>query len=163
MGLTPWRIFFIVLVLFLLLVAIFSAAPDVAQGTTLETKMLYRVNAYRVNHDLHKVQREEGLKEAAQVWTKHILDTGNMSHGNMAARLAKYYPQGDYEYWSTGELVGFRSDDNVRAMFRMWLKSAGHRTILNAKRWRDVGIDVRVGLYKGQWSYVWVIDLGRRY
>ena len=146
----------VLLVAALVLLVCAPAAQASPEGT-----MLRVVNNWRVNHDLHRVRTNVALRDASRYWTKHLLVTDTFRHGNVGKRLHRYYD--GYRRWSVGEVLAWRTEGNVRAVFRGWLSSASHRYIISRGRWRDVGIDVRVGLFKGNWVWMWCIDFGRRW
>jgi len=49
------------------------------------------------------------------------------------------------------------------SVFRAWMRSRSHRSIILGKRWRDVGIGCYRGTFKGMSGVImYTVDFGRR-
>jgi uncharacterized protein YkwD len=146
----------------ILIACLFVVFPASANASP-ESRMLCLVNNWRASHDLHSLRVNDGLREAAGIWTMHLIASDTFTHGDMGARLARYYSKKGYDSWAVGEILTYQSVGYPRKALRAWLNSPGHRKILSMKGWRDVGIDRRLGLFRGWFVYMWCIDFGRRH
>ncbi len=76
-----------------------------------------------------------------------------------------YTPQSPGCY-ALAENIAWGSDGagSARATMRAWLNSDPHRSNILRSRFRDIGVGLRHGTFKGQHnSQVWVVILGRRW
>ncbi len=67
--------------------------------------------------------------------------------------------------WSAGENIGWGSGNhgNVRSIMFAWVNSTGHRANILNPRFRDLGVGLRKGIFRGHPnSQVWTTHLGYR-
>jgi uncharacterized protein YkwD len=87
---------------------------------------------------------------------------------SFAARVQRHYGSAGYRYWSIGENLIFASPTiDSSAVIDNWLRSPGHRTVLLAARWRELGIsavrvDAAPGVYRGMEVTILTADFGVR-
>lgn len=83
-------------------------------------------------------------------------------------RVRRYYGSAGYQYWSIGENLIWSSGPLApSAVVDSWLQSPGHRTVLLAARWRELGIsavqvDGAPGVYQGMDVTILTADFGVR-
>jgi len=67
--------------------------------------------------------------------------------------------------WAVSEVIGWgrSSPGTPHAIFSSWMRSAYHRSIILARRWRDVGVGCVSGTFAGaSGSWMCRVDVGRR-
>jgi uncharacterized protein YkwD len=160
-------------VLVALLVVLFcGAAPAYAfdRGAT-EATMLRLINHARTTRGLAAVKAQTALGTSASAHSQDMIAHDYFAHSSLAgasvgrrARSAGYVV-GGWSEWSVGEVIawGSASRGTPSAIFTAWMHSSSHRRIILGTRWRDVGIGVCRGTFKGISGVVmYTVDFGRR-
>ena len=147
--------------------------PTMAAGGSLEAGLLVKINALRAGHGLSRLRRKKELAAAAVEHSREMARRGFFGHrsadgGSFEARLQRYYGSAGYRFWSTGENLIYASPTIApSAAVESWLRSPGHREILLAARWREIGIsavrvDAAPGVYGGREVTIVTADFGVR-
>lgn len=136
------------------------SAPAAAQ----EQAMLCLVNAARRQHGLAELAAAAALGRAADRKSADILRCDGFEHEACGRPFDHWIKRFGYPgcaiaeniAWGTGSLGG------VRAIFRAWMRSAGHRENILGP-YAEVGIGLRVGALEGNaGAHVWTQDFGSR-
>jgi len=141
-----------------------STTPGV-RGTTLSaaafgSRLLVRMNHRRIDQGCHQLRVSSALVLAAQRHTDAMAARSELSHRLAGeADLAGRAVSAGYTHWRIlAENLAW-GQAGPRAVFRAWVRSAGHRANLDNCRLRDVGIGVVIRNGKP-----WVTaDFGRRH
>ena len=116
-----------------------SASASARQDRT-EAAILRSMNHVRARHHLPRLHVNRALARAADAHSAAMLRSGQFSHGAMSARLRRYTRSR-----SIGENLAWMRGCNGSTIVKMWLKSAPHRKIMLARRFRKVGVGRRSG------------------
>jgi uncharacterized protein YkwD len=116
------------------LVSFVRAQPARATVTSAETSLGRMVNRYRTSHGFRAVRMRSALCDDARRHSKP-----------MAARRALYHSYlppiiRQFRMRIGGENVGYYP--TLSRIYRGWVASASHRSILRDRRWRTMGIGV---------------------
>lgn len=155
-----------------LAVLLLAAAPAPAYDRQAdEATMLRLINQARSSRGLHTVRSFDALHRAARAHSCDMLRRDYFAHSSLSglgvsarARRAGYGITG-WSGWSVGEVIAWGSGSlgSPRAVFKAWMRSPGHRSVLLTRRWRDVGVGCERGTFKGiRGVCMWTVDLGRR-
>ena len=156
----------------LLIVGVLGAASAVAfERSADEAALLKLINNARKSRGLAVVRIVRPLDRAALAHSRDMIARDYFSHSSLAgatvaarARRAGYSTSG-CSRWSVGEVIalGSGSKSRPRSVFRAWMRSGGHRKVILARNWRDVGVGCARGRYKGvSGVVVYTVDFGRR-
>lgn len=136
-----------------------------------ETQMLKLLNRARASRGLAAVRVVTPLDRAALKHSRDMIARDYFSHSSLAgvtvaarARRAGYSPSG-CSLWTVGEVIawGKSTRGTPGSVFRAWMRSRSHRSIILGKRWRDVGIGCYRGTFKGMSGVImYTVDFGRR-
>jgi len=140
--------------------------------TTSEKNMLTLINNARTKRGLHKVAVVSSLQRAARSHSTSMLSRDYFSHysysgSTFATRLLSFgYSRKGCTFWKVGEVIGWGKGTygTARSVFRSWMRSSAHRTVIFTKCWRGCGVGSKRGSY-GALSGVrmFTVDFGRRY
>jgi uncharacterized protein YkwD len=140
--------------------------------TTPERTMLTLVNNARAARGLHRLTLRTSLCRAARSHSLSMLRLSYFSHSSAsgetyAQRIRRYgYSRTGSSYWSVGEVIGWGAGStygSAKAIFKAWMRSTAHRTVIFTGRWRDVGIGRALGTYAGIAGVrMFTVDFGRR-
>ena len=111
------------------------AVPAQAAPSTMEKRLVNRINDARADHGLRALRLGPRLSRGAHAWSRHLMRADSFHH----ARLRP----GTGEILAWGTCSWFRPAQAVR----MWLNSSGHRALLLRAGFRVVG----TGWTKGAW------------
>jgi uncharacterized protein YkwD len=139
---------------------------------TSERRVLRLINNARAARGLRRLHARASLIRAARAHSSSMLRLGYFSHSSAsgetyAHRIRRYgYSGTGCSSWSVGEVIGWGAGStagSARAVFRAWMRSAGHRAVILTRRWRDVGIGRALGNYLGIGDVrMFTVDFGRR-
>jgi uncharacterized protein YkwD len=140
--------------------------------TTPERNILSLINNARAARGLHRLALRTTLCSAARAHSLSMLRLSYFSHSSasgetFAQRILRYgYSRTSCSYWGVGEVIGWGAGNtagSARAVFRAWMRSTAHRTVILTRRWRDVGIGRALGSYTGIADVrMFTVDFGRR-
>jgi uncharacterized protein YkwD len=117
--------------------ALVLAAPAQAAPSTMEKRLVNRINDARADHGLRKLRLGPRLSRGAHAWSRHLMRADSFHH----ARLRP----GTGEILAWGTCSWFRPAQAVR----MWLNSSGHRALLLRPGFRVVGTGWSRGAWRG--------------
>jgi uncharacterized protein YkwD len=140
--------------------------------TTPERTVLGLINNARAARGLHRLALRTSLCRAARAHSLSMLRLSYFSHSSasgetFAQRILRYgYARTGCSYWGVGEVIGWGAGStagSARAIFRAWMGSTAHRTVIFTRRWRDIGIGRALGSYAGIADVrMLTVDFGRR-
>jgi uncharacterized protein YkwD len=154
-----------------------SAQATARSETSLQTlnrQVLVAVNHFRVAHGLVPLRNSGALDRSAQRHSVEMGRVGYFAHpsANGTAfwqRIERFYPEGDYAYWSVGENLLWAAP-NVSAghAMQMWIASPEHLRNLLAPQWRQLGVSAvsvadAPGVFGGQRVTIITTDFGARH
>ena len=134
------------------------AAPAAAQ----ERAMLCLVNGARRSRGLGPLQAPASLARAAARKSADILRCDEFSHEACGREFTYWFERVGYRGCREGENIAYGSGSYAapRAIFRMWMRSSGHRRNILGP-YEDIGIGLRVGALEGNGgAHVWTQELG---
>lgn len=155
-----------------------GAADAGPSGTTLtltsiELSTVRAINDLRVSHGLAALEISPALFGSARLHCRQMVEGGYFGHesaggSGFAARMASFYPQGRYRYYSAGEnLLWTREPMSSDAMIASWMRSPEHRANLLDPAWRQVAVAALIipsapGIYDDAPVTVVTADFGVR-
>ncbi|HVV57475.1 MAG TPA: CAP domain-containing protein [Gaiellaceae bacterium] len=161
-----------------LLTPVATAHPGATHGpraalTSLESGVLQRLNAIRVQHRLVPLELSAELTESAAAHTREMEQDGYFAHSSADGtvfwkRIQHWYAQGTYGFWSVGEnLLWSAPDIGAPGALRLWMSSPEHRANILDPNWREIGVSAQhvasaPGAYKGLEVTVITTDFGVR-
>ncbi len=122
------------------------AGYDVTALTSLDTRIVARINAVRVQRGLGRLRLSLRLRSAADFHSYEMARLGYFSHDSADGtsafqRLAQFYSSTGYRRWQVGEtLLWYSPDVNAAVAVREWLASPEHRAILLTPAFREIGV-----------------------
>ena len=149
-----------------------SSAPALAfDHEANESTMLKLINHARTSRGLHALSSFDALHDAALSHSADMIKRDYFGHSSLGgagvsarARRAGYSVSG-WSQWTVGEVIawGCGTRGTSQAVFKAWMHSSSHRSIILGKRWRDVGVGCARGTFKGIRGVVmYTVDVGRR-
>jgi uncharacterized protein YkwD len=117
----------------MLVVAVISPVAHARDRTA--SSILRTMNSVRARHRLPALHVNHALARAAVAHSSEMARSGLFSHGAFETRLRTYVRSRD-----VGENLAWTPRCNGRQVVRMWLRSAPHRRIMLARRFRRVGV-----------------------
>lgn len=131
-----------------------------------ELRSLQLHNQARRDRGLRTLCIHPALQKAARAHSADMINKDYFSHTSKDGRTAgQRLRQAGYNWRTYGENIAWGSGSRGAAdpIFKSWMNSSGHRAnILNGK-FREVGIGIAVGNYKGyNNTTMWTADFGTR-
>ena len=123
--------------------ALALAAPAQAAPTTLEKRLIAKINDVRAAHDLRRLRLGAGIQRGAHAWSRHLRRTDSFHHAGLAQGT------GEVLAWGTCEWL------TPRLAVRMWLDSPPHRALLLRPGFRRVG----AGWARGPWRSYGCVEI----
>jgi uncharacterized protein YkwD len=150
----------------------FCVAPALAfDRQANQSTMLKLINRARANRGLHALGGYRALNAAACAHSADMIAHDYFAHSSLSgagvsarARQAGYGTSG-WSQWTVGEVIawGRGARGTPQSVFRAWMHSRSHRSIILGRRWRDVGVGCERGTFKGISRVVmYTVDVGRR-
>jgi uncharacterized protein YkwD len=118
-------------------------------------------NRARKSRELRPLCVHPALTKAARSHSAAMIRKDRLWHGNVGRRLKKF----GYNWRTYGENIawGSGSRGSPKSIFRDWMKSRGHRSNILNRRFREVGVGVDTGTFKGtKRASVYTVDFGTR-
>jgi uncharacterized protein YkwD len=155
-----------------LVFAALGAAPALAfDRQANEIALLRLINQVRTSRGLHALGSHDALREAAHSHSADMIRRDYFAHSSLSgagvsarARQSGYRVSG-CSRWTVGEVIawGCGTRGAPQAVFKAWMQSSSHRSVLLGTRWRDVGVGCARGTFKGLRAVVmYTVDVGRR-
>lgn len=150
----------------------YLASADSQPAFTLTTKerlVIGLVNKERSKRGLAAVRANVSLVKAARAHSAEMVHRRYFSHDSYSGRsfasrlIAHGYAKTGYSSWSVGECIAWGQGllGTPQAIVNAWMHSPSHRAIILTPRFRDVGVGVHSGTYKGG-AFFFTLDFGRR-
>jgi uncharacterized protein YkwD len=123
-----------------------SGAPPRAVTAALDLGILSQLNQVRISHGLKPLTLSASLSAAAMAHTRDMIANGYFAHSSADGepfwkRIASFYPDGSYSYWSVGEnLFWSTGAATPGAGVKAWMASPEHRATILDPRWTQIGI-----------------------
>lgn len=149
-----------------------AAAPRISDQPALSAAIVERINEFRRDHGLRRLDVASGLVRAARGHTQAMATEGFFSHSRQGAsvntRLARYYAGAGTPGWAVGEAMFWKAGRASAAeVVSAWLRSPAHHRVLRTAAWDHVGVSAIVaenapGVYGGRTVTIVVADFGTR-
>lgn len=125
-----------------------------------EERMFELHNKARADRGLSRLCVHPALQKAARAHSQEMISKDYFKHGNVGKRLSKF----GYRWSTYGENILYDpgSRDSTESLFKLWMKSSGHKSNILDKDFREVGIGASSGSYKGGKATMWTADFGDR-
>jgi len=123
-----------------------GVASSTSSLATLQSGVLAQLNQIRRAHGLAPMTLDPALSAAASEHTNQMLADGYFAHASADGtpfwkRIERFYPDGQYSYWSVGEnLLWAPGTIDAAGAVQLWMASPDHRANILVPGWRDVGI-----------------------
>jgi len=132
--------------------------PQTLQHTPIEEEVAALINAERAVQGLPALETSGRLIAASRGHSQDMADEGFFSHvGSDGSTLStRLFDQG-YEYLCCGEIIaaGFPDGESV---VNAWLGSSGHRAIILADNYTELGVGY-VYSSSSPYGYYWTVDV----
>ena len=139
----------------------------------LNHQVLAAVNRFRVSHGLVALRESAALDHSARQHSLEMGRDGFFSHSSANGtvfwrRIRRYYPTGDYSYWSVGENLLWASPGvSAGGAMKMWIASPEHLKNLLTVQWRQIGVSAVTvphasGAFEGRRVTIITTDFGVR-
>ncbi len=125
----------------------------VLMWTNIERKQNSEYGALKENIDLNKIAQLRLEDMFAKQYFEHVSPTGE-SASDVADEVG-------YEYIAVGENIALGNFDNDEALVQAWMNSPGHRANILNKKYREIGIATKKGMYDGDEVWIAVQIFGR--
>ena len=155
----------------LMLLCVLTAPALAFDRAGAQTTMLRLINHARTSRGLHALRAHDALQEAALSHSSDMLRCGYFAHSSLSgtgvdgrARRAGY-SVGGWARWTVGEVIAWGASvhGSPQAVFKAWMHSSCHRSIILGRRWRDVGVGCVSGRFRGMSGVaLYTVDVGRR-
>jgi uncharacterized protein YkwD len=120
--------------------------PHFADTTQVENDIFRLINVERANRGLSILLKDVALTTIALEWSKHLAETGNLTHGDFSSRVTQI----GYSEYSCGEIIamyGGWTPDLGRQFVDMWLHSTGHYAVMMTASSGFMGVGVAKGFF----------------
>jgi uncharacterized protein YkwD len=186
-GRRTWMMFLAALLAVVAAMVVSATQPQEANATTTVSVKTCNGGTIQLNADekraldLHNQTRaanglpglcvHPALTNAARSHSQEMLDKGYFAHNSyngetVKARLERFgYTFSGYSFWKYGENIywGSGTSSSPESAHKWWMNSAGHKANILNKDFREVGIGVRTGTYKGYaGAKMYTVDFGVR-
>jgi uncharacterized protein YkwD len=126
-----------------------------------EERTLRLHNRARESRGIRPLCVHPALTRAARSHSADMIRKDRLWHGNVGRRLKRF----GYHWRTYGENIalGSGSRGSPKSIFRNWMKSRGHRSNILNRRFREIGIGVDTGTFKGTKGVtMYTVDFGTR-
>jgi uncharacterized protein YkwD len=186
-GRRTWMMFLAALLAVVAAMVVSATQPQVANATTTVSVTTCNGGTIQLNADekraldLHNQTRaanglpglcvHPALTNAARSHSQEMLDKGYFAHNSyngetVKARLERFgYTFSGYSFWKYGENIYWGSGTSASpdSAHKWWMNSPGHKANILNRDFREVGIGVRTGTYKGYaGAKMYTVDFGVR-
>ena len=123
-----------------------SSASSASSIAAIDSGVLSQLNQIRHAHGLVPLALDADLSAAAEQHTRDMVAKGYFAHDSSDGspfwqRIAHYYPEAAYRYWSVGENLFWRSGPvNAADGLKAWMASPEHRANILDPKWRQIGV-----------------------
>lgn len=144
---------------------------DTIELSGAEKHLLELHNKARTKRGLRALCVHPALTKAARAHSRDMLARHYVSHTSpdgetIEERLRRFgYISSDYSHVEYGENIfwGYGSGNVTDYAFKWWMDSPDHRANILNEEFRQIGIGIRRGTYKGHPNvFMYTVDLGAR-
>ena len=152
-------------------VGVTACNGSIIQLTADEKRTLDLHNQTRAANGLPRLCVHPALTNAARAHSQEMLDKGYFAHNSyngetVKARLERFgYTFSGYSFWKYGENIYWGSGTSASpdSAHKWWMNSAGHKANILNRDFREVGIGVKTGTFKGYTgAKLYTVDFGVR-
>lgn len=121
-----------------------------------ERTLLQLINHARTQRGLRPVAGARALHRVAVRHSRDMLVRDYFAHSSSARSTGT---------WSVGEIIGWGRSylGTPQSVFKRWMRSPAHRSILLGSRWRAVGVGCARGTFCGaSGAIMYTVDFARR-
>lgn len=123
--------------------------------------VLEDTNDEREKNGLAKLELNAKLSSAAQVKIKDMFANQYFAHESPEGKGPADLAMGaEYAYLMVGENLAVGNFGNDPKLVQAWMDSPGHRANILHKRFTEIGIAVKEGIYEGQKTWMAVQEFG---
>lgn len=114
--------------------------------SSLESGVVQQLNAIRVQHHLTPLKLNTELTSSSSQHSHEMAADGYFEHESFDGtlfwkRIAHWYGDTGYGYWSVGENLLWSSPDvDPSHAMQMWMHSPEHRANILDPKWREIGV-----------------------
>jgi uncharacterized protein YkwD len=141
--------------------AVKTCGGGTIQLSAKEERTLRLHNHARKSRGIRPLCVHPALTKAARSHSADMLRKDRLWHGNVGRRLKRF----GYHWRTYGENIalGSGSRGSPEKIFRSWMKSRGHRSNILNRRFREIGIGIDTGTFKGTKGVtMYTVDFGTR-
>jgi uncharacterized protein YkwD len=130
--------------------------PSSVDTSSIESDVFKLINVERANRGLPTLLEDKALVTIAVGWSESLAETGELTHGDFASRIAGI----GYSQYSCGEIIAEHGGWSIwtpslgREFVDMWLNSPKHYEIMMTHSSGYMG----VGVCKGRSGFFAVVD-----
>jgi len=119
------------------------AAPAQAAPTTMEKRLIARINDARTDRGLRKLRVGSGVQAGAHRWASRLMRADAFYHARLRAGTGEVLAWGTCSWFSPAAAV------------RAWLRSPSHRRVMLHRSFRFVG----TGWRRGSWRSYGCVEM----
>lgn len=120
-----------------------AAAPAQAAPTTMEKRLIARINDARADRGLRKLRVGATVQAGAHAWARHLRRADSFHHARLRAGTGEVLAWGTCSWFSPAAAV------------RAWLRSSSHRYVMLRPGFRFVG----AGWSRGSWRRYGCVEM----
>ena len=153
------------------LISVKTCTGGTIELNSSEKQTLDLHNKTRLDRGLPRLCVHPVLTKAARAHSQEMLDKGYFSHDSYdgeasAEGLKRFgYTSKGYSYYKIGENIAWGSGHlgSPENIFKSWMNSSGHKANILGKDFRQVGIGLPTGTYRGyKETAIYTVDFGTR-
>lgn len=139
---------------------IYGITAKPAHAATIRGYEVYNaINAFRAEKYLPPLHPSKELVSAAQIKANNMARQGWMSHTSpQGVMVWDSITDAGYKYSALGENLA-QGFDSVTSTVEAWVRSSSHRKNILDPEFKDTGIGIAIGDYKGHKHVVFIVQL----
>lgn len=124
-----------------------ASSPAVASIAAAKRATVCLINEVRRRHHLRPLRLDARLSRAARRHSRAMVAHHYFGHGDFVGRIRKTGYLRGARVWTAGENIAWGSGSHAtpRAIFRLWMRSPGHRANILRASFREIGIGIHRG------------------
>jgi uncharacterized protein YkwD len=126
-------------------------APAAGGGSS---RMIHQINKVRARYGLQHLRASSSLSHSSAGFSRQLMSGGRFGHDARIHASRRFRRLGEALAMHGG--LGLGISDTVRR----WLGSPTHRPIVLTRTMRYVGAGLARGRFQGNWSTIWVLQVG---
>ena len=137
---------------------LFTQSSEWFRASIISAALVDLTNGERSGEALTTLKRSPVLDRAAQLKAEDMAGKGYFAHESPEGRTPWYwFKQVGYGYTYAGENLAINFSDSINVV-DAWMNSPGHRANIMKSEYREIGIGIAKGNYKGA-STIFVVQL----